>query len=363
MASIEVENAVYDAIEAMLAPENLSRLLRTPVTRIDRGDAAVWGSAGSQFTPVDTDTGRLILKTMSMDSDWEMFATGDTACRSVTTWQYGLLDRARPYLDAAVVGCAREGDLWAILMPDLSGRFLRDTSEDSPSPELRKMLPRFLDGLAGMHAEFWEDPALDDPRLGLDDPRGLFQLASPTFGRQHLGKWDTWLVEGAVDGWKALQEALDDDAAAQARALIDDPQPLLDALGRHPSTFLHGDVYEPNLARNGNHLIAVDWQLAMHSLATIDLARLVLGVCEDTASLERAVQHYRDALEANLGSRFADDQWEEMVDLGMLTDVLWIAPFLAWMASVDDNPAWVAKLKRRLDAANDRIRNGVRWLS
>ncbi|MCA1780797.1 MAG: hypothetical protein ABR500_00040 [Dermatophilaceae bacterium] len=146
------------------------------------------------------------------------------------------------WADAAVVGCAREGDLWAILMPDLSGRFLRDTADDWPSPELRKMLPRFLDGLAGMHAEFWEDPTLDDPRLGLDDPRGLLQLASPTFGRQHLGKWDTWLAEGAVDGWKALQEALDDDAAAQARALIEDPQPLLDALGRHPSTFLHGDV-------------------------------------------------------------------------------------------------------------------------
>lgn len=363
MASIEVENAVYDGVETMLSPEHLSELLSRPVTRVDPGETAVWGSAGSQFTRVDTDTGRLILKTMSMDSDWEMFATDDTACRSVMTWQYGLLDRARPYLDAAVVGCAREGDRWAILMPDLSGRFLLDAANDLASAELGTMLPRFLDGLAGMHAEFWEDPALDDPRLGLDDPRGLFQLASPTFGRQHLGRWDTWLVEGAVDGWKALQEALDDDAAAQARGLIEDPQPLLDALARHPSTFLHGDVYEPNLARNGDHLIAVDWQLAMHSVATIDLARLVLGVCEDAASLERAVQHYRDALEANLGSRFADEPWEEMVDLGMLTDVLWIGPFLAWMATESDDPAWRAKLTRRLGAANDRIRNGVRWLS
>ncbi|MCA1780798.1 MAG: hypothetical protein ABR500_00035 [Dermatophilaceae bacterium] len=75
------------------------------------------------------------------------------------------------------------------------------------------------------------------------------------------------------------------------------------------------------------------------------------------------MQHYRDALEANLGSRFADDQWEEMVDLGMLTDVLWIAPFLTWSASVSDDPAWVATVTRRVDDANDRIRNGVRWLS
>jgi hypothetical protein len=334
------------------------------VTHVNRGDAAVWGNAGSQFTPVDTDAGRLILKTMSMDSDWEMFATDDTACRSVTTWQYGLLDRARPHLDAAVLGCAREDDLWAILMPDLSGRFLRDTdAADLPSQGVREMLPRFLDGLAGMHAEFWQDPALDDPLLGLDDPRGLFQLASPTFARQHLGEWDTWLLVGAVDGWGALEEALDDDAAAQARALIDDPQPLLDALGRHPATFLHGDLYEPNLARDGaDHLMAVDWQLAMHSVATIDLARIVLDMCEDAASRARAVQHYRDRLEAHLGSRFADEEWEEMVDLGILTEVLWIAPFLAWGASVSDDPAWVAKLARRVDAANEQIRDGVRWL-
>jgi hypothetical protein len=363
VASIEVENTLHDSVEAMLSPENLSELLGRPVTDVDRGDAAVWGNAGSQFTPVDTDAGRLILKTMSMDSDWEMFATDDTACRSVMTWQYGLLDRARPHLDAAVLACAREGDLWAILMPDLSGRFLRDTPQNSPSPQMREMLPRFLDGMAGMHAEFWEDPTLDDPRLGLNDPRGLLQFTSPTFVRQHLGKWDTWLLAGAVDGWVALQEALDDDAAAQARALIDDPQPLLEALARHPSTFLHGDLYEPNLARNGDHLIAVDWQLALHSVATIDLARLVLEACEDAASQARAVQHYRDRLEVHLGSRLPDDQWEEMVDLGILTEVLWIRPFLAWIASVSDDAAWVAKLTRQVDAANEQIRNGVRWLS
>jgi len=364
VASIEVENAVHDGVETMLSPENLSELLGRPVTHVDRGDAAVRGNAGSQLTPVDTDAGRLILKTMSPRSDWVMFATDDSACRSVTTWQYGLLERARPHLDAAVLACAREGSLWAILMPDLSGRFLEDLDTgDSPFSGLREMLPRFLDGMAGMHAEFWEDPALDDPRLGLNDPRGLLQLSSPTFVRQHLGKWDTWLLAGAVDGWDALQQALDEDAFAQARALIDDPQPLLEALGRHPSTFLHGDLYEPNLARNGDHLIAVDWQLAMHSVATIDLARIALNAYEDADSLARAVQHYRERLEGHLGPRFADDQWEEMVDLGILTEVLWMAPFLAYWGSKSDDPAVMARVARRLSAANEQIRSGFRWLS
>ncbi len=33
------------------------------------------------------------------------------------------------------------------------------------------------------------------------------------------------------------------------------------------------------------------------------------------------------------------------------------------LASVSDDPAWVAKLTRQVDAANEQIRNGVRWLS
>jgi hypothetical protein len=52
-----------------------------------------------------------------------------------------------------------------------------------------------------------------------------------------------------------------------------------------------------------------------------------------------------------------------MVDLGILTEVLWIRPFLAWIASVSDDAAWVAKLTRQVNAANEQIRNGVRWLS
>jgi len=101
----------------------------------------------------------------------------------------------------------------------------------------------------------------------------------------------------------------------------------------------------------------------MHSVATIDLARLVLEACEEAASQARAVQHYRGRLEGHLGSRLPDDQWEEMVDLGILTEVLWIRPFLAWIASVSGDAAWVAKLTRQVNAANEQIRNGVRWLS
>ncbi len=68
MASIEVENTVHDSVEAMLSPENLSELLGRPVTDADRGDAAVWGNAGSQFTPVDTGVGtRLEPRTCATD--------------------------------------------------------------------------------------------------------------------------------------------------------------------------------------------------------------------------------------------------------------------------------------------------------
>lgn len=361
-----VRHTVHDDIDGLLSPDGLSDLLGRRVTRVERSQAAVWGNAGSRFTRVATDAGDLVLKTMSMATDWEMYASDDVACRSVTTWQYGLLDRARPHLDAAVLACARDADTWAILMPDLPGGVLDDQDVDLgggwSTSGSRTVLASFLDGLAGMHATFWDDPVLTDPRLGLDDPRTLLQLASPSFARRHLGQWDTWLVEAAVDGWDALTRALDDDAAGHARALIDDPTPLLDALARHPSTFLHGDVYPKNLAVDGGRRVAIDWQLALRSVATVDVARLVADVGLDERGRAMAVRHYRDSLESELGWRIEDDQWQEMVDLGFLVDALWISPFLAWLATAEDDPGLVAYCEGRIRDANEHVRRGVRRL-
>lgn len=355
----------YESIDAMLSTAELSLLLSQPVERVEQSDPTVWGNAGSAFSVIDTDVGRLILKTMSMDSDWEAFATEDVACRSVALWQFGLLDRVRPHLDSAIVACALQDDVGAILMYDLSGRFLWDSDVEPQAAEVRarSMLNPFLDAIAAMHAEFWGDPSLDDPRLGLETPRVLFQLASPVFARRHTDDWENHLVGMAIEGWDVLADVLSRDIWGHLKGLIVDPQPLLDALDRHPFTLLHGDLYKPNLAHEEpERLVAVDWQLAMRSLATVDVARFVGDMHGDRVIQEQAHRYYRRRLEGHLSAAFADDEWQEMIDLGVLTNALWTTPFVASAMRHIDEPSFQAQCRARLALCDQQVQDGIRWL-
>lgn len=91
---------LFDSVEQMLAPKTLSGLLSRPITRVDcqpMNDHS--GLAGGRLEYVDTDNGRFVLKRMSITSDWIMFSSNDQLCRSVTIWQYGLLDQLLPHLE------------------------------------------------------------------------------------------------------------------------------------------------------------------------------------------------------------------------------------------------------------------------
>jgi hypothetical protein len=88
MSNLEPKYALFGSVEEMLAPETLGDVLARPVTRVDCSAPSAWGNAGSKFSLVDTNVERLVLKTMSTKSDWEMFATDDHRCRSVTLWSF-----------------------------------------------------------------------------------------------------------------------------------------------------------------------------------------------------------------------------------------------------------------------------------
>ena len=148
------------------------------------------GNAGSEFTAVQTDAGNFVLKTMSIESDWQMYATSDVRCRSLRLWEFGVLDAVHPHLEHHVVAGAESDTGQALLMRDVSGTF------EPPLDDRPELLFRFLDGLTGMHAAFWEESALLDPELGLGNPAMLLNLASRSFNEDHSG--DQW---GILPGW------------------------------------------------------------------------------------------------------------------------------------------------------------------
>lgn len=353
---LTVTHELFDTVDAMLDPAALSGLTDATITEVAvRPNDDHGGNAGSGFAFVDTNAGSFVLKTMDIASDWEMHATGDVRCRATMVWHYGLLDRVRPHLQHHILAGARDGDGFALLMADLSGSFAPDLAGRAD------LLEAFLHGLAGVHADHWESPTLHDERLGLATVEALLSLASRQRAQHESSGWGS-LPQWSAKGWALLERHLAPDELELMDDLIEDPSPVQEALEQRPSTLLHGDFYLPNLAyRAVDGPAAFDWQLAMRSLATIDVARLA-NELEAQAGKSETWSIYRRSLETQLGRRFGDDDWRRMQDLGSLVDVLWITPFPV-SALEDPDPGARTYAERRLERCRRQLDAGRRWLS
>ena len=359
-SQLEAKYELFDCLEELLAPETLSELLSQPVTRVEiqpmNGHS---GLAGGQLSYVDTDAGRLVLKRMSITSDWIMFSSDDHQCRSIKLWQYGLLDELLPHLEHKIMACARDGDDWAILMEDLSGQVF-NTWENPMPPEL---VPVFLDRLARIHATFWNDARLIEAALDLcTSTQLIYQTSLPamqTLNGHSMGVLPDW-IKG---GWEVMETLLDRDVFTQMRSLTENPQPLIEALRRFPFTLLHGDYRTENLAYV-DHPVALDWQGATSSLMTIDLAWFVKGrEVLNTMGLEQAIRYYRERLEKYLNNRFDDVEWQAMLDLGFLVDALRSTCFPAYWYKYTDDPKERLFNEQRVKGRHQQVRDAMQWLA
>jgi hypothetical protein len=356
---LEPKYTLLDSVEEMLDPKKLSELLSKSITGVDcqplNGHS---GLAGGRLSYVNTNLGRCVLKQMSIDSDWIMFASADKQCRAVRLWQYGLLDQLRPHLEHKIIACAHDEAGWAILMHDLTGHVY---SWDKPlTPDL---VPTFLDRLARLHAAFWNDPRLLDPLLGLcDSARMLDQSSLPKAKKQtssSMGVLPDW-IRG---GWEVMEKLLDRDAFTHLKSLIENPQPLFDALSRYPYTLLHGDYRAENLA-HPDRPVAFDWQEASYSLMTIDLAWFAKQSCvQDAIGQVQAIGFYRNRLETYLNQHFDEAEWQVMLDLGYLVDALRSTCFSAYWYQHTDDPDDRRRLEMEVTVRNQQVRDAMRWMA
>jgi len=358
MPTLEPKYTLFDSVQEMLSQEALSDLLARPVARVDfkpmNGHS---GLAGGKLSYVLADQERLVLKQMSIQRDWIMFSSRDEQCRSVRLWQYGLLDCLLPHVEHKILACSRDGEGWAILMRDLTGDVYTWDRPMAP-----RLVPVFLDALAKLHALFWNDPLLQDPRLGLCTPALLLDQTSLPMSLKHQDASMGVIPEWVVRGWEVLPDILDPGTYRQMRALIENPAPLLNALAPFPYTLLHGDYRAENLAHQ-RHPVFIDWQEASCSLMTFDLAWFAKnGYVKDTMGFTPAVRYYRTRLEAHLGRRFEDAAWQAMLDLGSAIDSLRSACFPAffYMAEPDsDRRDWN---KNMVLEHGRMVMDALRWL-
>jgi hypothetical protein len=275
----------------------------------------------------------------------------------VRLWQYGLLDQLHPHLEHKIIACAHDKAGWAILMHDLTGRVY---AWDKPIPP--ELVPVFLDRLASLHATFWNDPRLPDPRLGLCNAAQLLDQSSLPMAQKHTNLPMGVLPEWVRGGWQVMEELLDRDAFTHLKSLIENPQPLFAALSRYPYTLLHGDYRAANLAYL-DQPVAFDWQEATRSLMTIDLAWFAKqDFVQNTMGQAQAIDYYRNCLETHLNQRFDDAEWQAMLDLGYLMDALRSTCFSAYWYQHTDDPNDRRRLEMEVTVRNQQVLDALRWI-
>jgi hypothetical protein len=359
VSDLEPQYTLCHSVAEMLIPATLSELLARSVTRVAcQPMDGHSGLAGGRLSYVNTNLGRFVLKQMSIDSDWIMFASADEQCRAVRLWEYGLLDQLRPHLEHKIIACARDENGWAILMHDLTGHVYSWGKPMAPD-----LVPVFLDRLARLHAAFWNDPHLPDPRLGLCDVTRLLDSTSLAMTRNQPESSRGVLPDWITGGWEVMEELLDADVFEKLSRLSRNPLPLIAALNRYPHTLLHGDYRAENMGHSDQPVI-IDWQEATFSLMTIDLAWFVKhDYVSDTLGQESAIGYYRTRLETYLDRHFDDAEWQAMIDLGYLMDALRATCFSAYWYKHTDDPNDRSRLEMEVTVRNQQVRDAMRWLA
>lgn len=355
---LEAKYTVFDSLEEMLTPETLSNLLSKTITRVEvQPMNGHGGLAGGHLSYVNTDDGRLVLKQMSIESDWIMFASDDRQCRSVTLWQYGILDQLLPHAEHKIITCARDGKGWAILMHDLTG-----STFSWSTPLTREVVCTFLDTLAQLNATFWNHVDITDPMLGICTAKQLLDQSALPMARKYP-TYPTSPIPGWVcGGWEVLPELLEPDALAELYKLIENPQPLYDTLKRYPSTLLHGDYRIENLAYHDNCPVLLDWQESAYTVMTTDLAWLVKqGYVQAVMSREQATDYYRSRLETYLGKPFDEREWQAMLDLGCCLDALRSIGFSAYFYKNTDDPQSKQFNAQLVKQQGQFVLNAMQW--
>ncbi len=275
------------------------------------------GWSGASLSLLRRDDGeRFVLKRDATARDWIARATLDgPMLREAWFAAHGptLPSPVRaPYLGAGV-----DGDEIGVLMPDLTGVLF-----DWEAPISAADLDRVLAGLAVLHAYTWDSDAIDGgPWCPIRERITLICRAS----LERPGAARDAVADRLLPGW----DAFDRRAPAAARELIaslgDDPQPLVDALAKLPSTLIHGDLKLANvgIAADGS-IQMVDWQMVSVAPVAIELGWfLVSNVASLPLQPDDVLARYQAAVtrEAPRGADIVGT-WSGQVDAAVLAGLL-----------------------------------------
>jgi hypothetical protein len=358
----------FASLAEMLAPEALTRIAGEPIHAVARTRlTSARSTSGSILVSVTTNDGagpRFVVKRVWRWRNWVMQVTADERGREARIWTRGLLDRLPPEVAHAVLAVARDGDGWAILMRDVGETLFPEINHIDGAPLGEADHATVLDGLAALHAAFWDEPGADDEALGLCSPWHLHAVCSLTADRGETGR-PFRTIPGMRKGWDALWPELDAAMATTVKRLLADPAPLCDALACFPSTLIHGDPRLANLGlahASAPRLILLDWQFVSRGSPLVDLAWYLRYGYRYPVPPETTLAWYRERLERRLGGPLDDAAWQAQVELGLLGMLVRIGTAIGWDIARNPNPAVRAWTRENLAWWAGHAREGARRL-
>lgn len=252
------------------------------------------GWSGARLTVLERERERFILKRTSAAMDWIVRATNDVALREGFVAGNPLL-LVEP-LVAPYLGTGSDGEGVAILMPDLSAELIAWERPGHDPVVAPATLDRVIKGIARLHAMPWAEyrPTTPDWQWPwcplLERLLLLTRPAAERYRAEGLAVGERFLA-----GWEAFGRAAPPSARDLVERLESDPSPLLDALGRLPSTGLHGDLKLANVALFDDGRVAlIDWQMMTLAPVAVELGWMLVA---NSASLpigpEEVLARYR----------------------------------------------------------------------
>lgn len=313
-----MQQIIFESVEALLERAALSELLGARVQSVKREMLNVSHLSGSELQEirVEMDAGqtRLILKTFHPSRDWVMRLTHDTLTREAMLFAHGIYARMPQEIFIPVIAIARtsspppllqgEGGkgAWATLMRDVSAELL-PANQPLPQPHAQLL----LEHLAALHAQFWNDAALQNPALGLSSLEDFLTILSPARVQAEIDAGRTNVVmEMAARGWKEFFARAPNDVQKIIRAVQENPATLMSELEAMPQTLVHGDFKLGHLGigkvqgnKENEGTVVLDCQDATRGAGVLDLGYfLALNARWLPFSKEDAIRIYRNALNA-----------------------------------------------------------------
>ena len=267
------------------------------------------GWSGASMTLLHRGSERFVLKRDSLAADWIARATNDGPVLR-EAWFAANGPRLPAPLRGPYLGVGRDGDMFGILMPDLTGVLF-----DWDKPISTEQLERVLGGLAELHGYPWMLSGELAPDAGwcplLERSTLICRSSLERPGPAHDA-----VADRLLPGWDAWDRLATPGARDVIAALSSDPQPLIESLQAQPATLIHGDLKLANVGIEADgSIVMVDWQMVMLAPIAVELGWfLVSNVASLPLPPDEVIARYR-----GLGvATFDDDGVDAAILVGLL---------------------------------------------